>query len=64
MVCLGVFIECKRSHSLKDYIILTLVIIAILVGLRIVCYTIYRLLKKDHHYANENPRHGLQMHRR
>lgn len=62
MVCLGIFFGCKRSRSVKDYIISALVIIAILVGLRIVCFIIYRLLKKDRYNANEDPRHGLEMH--
>ncbi|XVF86668.1 hypothetical protein PTKIN_Ptkin18bG0060400 [Pterospermum kingtungense] len=47
MVCLGVLFGCRRSHSAKDYVLSALVIIAILFSLRILCYIVYRLLKRE-----------------
>ncbi|GAV77565.1 hypothetical protein CFOL_v3_21036 [Cephalotus follicularis] len=49
MVCLGLFFGCKHSRSAKDYVLSALVIIAILFGLRIICYAISRLLKNNRH---------------
>uniref|UniRef100_A0A2C9W267 Uncharacterized protein n=1 Tax=Manihot esculenta TaxID=3983 RepID=A0A2C9W267_MANES len=56
MVCLGVLFGCKHSRSITDYVLSALVIIAILFCLRIFCYTIYRLLKKD-----DLQDHGMEM---
>ncbi|GKV16215.1 hypothetical protein SLE2022_310350 [Rubroshorea leprosula] len=47
MVCLGVLFGCKGSRSVKDYVLSVLVIIAIVFGLRIFCYAIHRLLKRE-----------------
>ena len=64
MVCLGVVFGCKGSRSVKDYVLSALVIIAILFGLRILCYIVYRLLKRediDHGGGDENSNDGLEM---
>ena len=61
MVCLGFLLGCKRSHSIKAYILSALVIIAILCGLRILRYIIYRLLKREHCNSEEHPNDGLEM---
>ncbi|KAK7823074.1 hypothetical protein CFP56_035919 [Quercus suber] len=61
MVCLGFLLGCKRSHSIKAYILSALVIIAILCGLRILCRIIYRLLKREHPNNEEHSNDGLEM---
>ncbi|XWS18977.1 hypothetical protein CRYUN_Cryun32bG0091100 [Craigia yunnanensis] len=64
MVCLGVVFGCKRSRSVKDYVLSDLVIIAILFGFRILCYMVYRLLKRkdiDLGGGDENLNDGLEL---
>ncbi|XVF24943.1 hypothetical protein REPUB_Repub13aG0171200 [Reevesia pubescens] len=63
MVCLGVLFGCKRSRSVKDYVLSALVIIAILFGLRILCYIVYRLLKRENPAGGDenNLNDGLEM---
>lgn len=61
MVCLGFLLGCKRSHSIKAYILSALVIIAILCCLRILCRIIYRLLKREHPNSEEHSNDGLEM---
>ncbi|KAK8581210.1 hypothetical protein V6N13_144249 [Hibiscus sabdariffa] len=46
MVCLGVLFGCKRSRSVKDYVLTALVVVAILSGFRILCYIFLRLRKR------------------
>ncbi|KAG5229164.1 Heat shock protein [Salix suchowensis] len=61
MVCLGFIIGCKHSRSITDYVLSALVIVTILICLRIFCYAIYRLLKKEHPRHGEDQSVGLEM---
>nr|GLL35161.1 hypothetical protein POPTR_001G186400 [Ipomoea trifida] len=53
MVCLEVVFGCKNSSSADSYIFSALIIMAILLGLRLLCYAIYLLLKR----TTESPGH-------
>lgn len=49
MVCLGILFGCK-NYSAVSYILSALAIVGIILGLRIICYSLYRLLNRhDHH---------------
>lgn len=66
MVCVGVFVGCKRGRSIKDYVISAAIVIGILFGLRMLqlCCIAHRLLKKDNSRSesdDENPNHGLEL---
>lgn len=61
MVCRDVVFGCKRSRSVKDYLLSALVIIATLFGLRILCYIVYRLLKRGDGHGVESLNDGLEM---
>ncbi|PNT55323.1 hypothetical protein POPTR_001G186400v4 [Populus trichocarpa] len=61
MVCIGIIFGCKHSRSIKDYVLSALVIVTILICLRIFCYAIYRLLKKEQPRHGEDRRGGLEM---
>lgn len=68
MVCIGGLIfGCKRPHSAAAYFLSALVVISIVVGLRILCYTIYRLLNSDHqqppgdHHHQSTSHDGVEM---
>lgn len=62
MVCLGVIFGCKKSHSIKGYVLSALAIIGILFCLRLLCYIIYRLLKDEHsRHSDQNSNHGVEM---
>lgn len=45
MVCLGITFRCNHSSGIS-YLLSGLVIVAILAGLKILCYGIYRLLNR------------------
>nr|GMD35488.1 Urease accessory protein like [Ipomoea batatas] len=54
MVCLEVVFGCKNSSSADSYIFSALIIMAILLGLRILCYAMYLMLKRN---TTESPGH-------
>ncbi|CAK9161511.1 unnamed protein product [Ilex paraguariensis] len=51
---------CRHS-SAESYIISALIIIAIVIALRIICYTVYRLLKGDDSGSNRSSNDGMEM---
>ncbi|KAL7162490.1 hypothetical protein ACSBR2_042892 [Camellia fascicularis] len=59
MVCIGLALFGCRHSSATSYIISALIIIGIVIGLRVLCYTIHRLLDKRHehrHHHQPEPR--------
>lgn len=66
MVCLGVVFGCRHS-SVESYALLALVVIGFIVAFRIICYSLYRLLKyrsRDEQSSSrddEDDDHGVEL---
>ncbi|KAL6966083.1 hypothetical protein U1Q18_006577 [Sarracenia purpurea var. burkii] len=61
MVCLGLLFGCRR-FSVQSYVLLALVIVAIVIAMRVLCFALHRLLigaerhgesRSDHHGTTE-----------
>jgi len=61
MVCLGALFGCKRSNSIVGYLLSTLITIAILCVLRLLCYGFYRFLKRRDSCIGEQQNGSLQV---
>ncbi|KAK7271927.1 hypothetical protein RJT34_28203 [Clitoria ternatea] len=72
MVCLGALFGCRRSTTIVAYLLSALVTISILCVLRLLCYGLYRFLKRKDHAdadaasasatAHPPPHASLQIH--
>lgn len=60
MVCLGILFGCRNSSALS-YILSALAIVGIVIGLRIICYTLYRLLNRRDHHGEPRSEFGVGM---
>ncbi|KAI3455457.1 hypothetical protein Pfo_012120, partial [Paulownia fortunei] len=63
MVCLGILFGCRPS-SLESYVFSALIIIGVLVCLRLLCYALKLLLRRDddtHSDRNSNDGNGVEM---
>ncbi|CAL5361332.1 hypothetical protein CsSME_00052245 [Camellia sinensis var. sinensis] len=58
MVCIGLALFGCRHPSATSYIISALIIIGIVIGLRVLCYTIHRLLDKRHEQPEPSSDNG------
>ncbi|KAF5187474.1 hypothetical protein FRX31_022940, partial [Thalictrum thalictroides] len=66
MVCIGFLSGCNHDHSTKSYILPILMVIGIIIGLRILCSAILRLLRRRQqaeqaHETDQTSNDGIEM---